>query len=72
MQIDKKAHFLAGAAIAGLCVAYGARPRDALFIAAFVGAMKEVFDRAGYGTPDKWDFVVTTIGGLTVLPLEFI
>ena len=71
MQIDKKAHFLAGAAIAGLCVAYGVRPRDAFFIAAFAGALKEIVDRMGYGTPDKWDFVVTTIGGTLVLPIEF-
>lgn len=71
MQIDKKAHFLAGAAIAGLCAAYGVRPRDAFFIAAFAGAVKEIVDRMGYGTPDKWDFVVTTIGGAFVLPIEF-
>ena len=71
MQIDKKAHFLAGAAIAGLLVSYGVPAFSAFWVAVLVGLIKEVYDSFGYGTPDKWDFVVTAIGAATVLPLIY-
>ena len=69
MQIDKKAHFLAGAAIAGLCTAYGLPAAYSFLVASLIGAIKEGVDMLGYGTPDKWDFLVTVLGGATVLPL---
>ena len=68
--IDKLAHFLAGAAIAALCVAYGTPPMVSFVAASIVAGAKEVWDRMGYGTPDIWDFAATVAGAATVLPLE--
>lgn len=68
-KIDKQAHFLAGAAIAGLLVSYGISPVVAFLAASVVALAKEVYDSFGYGTPDKWDFVVTVLGASTILPL---
>jgi hypothetical protein len=69
LKIDKQAHLLAGAAIAGLLVSYGTSPVVAFLVASAVALAKEVYDSFGYGTPDKWDFVVTVLGAATVLPL---
>ncbi len=72
MQIDKQAHFFAGAAIAGLLTAYGVAPVTAMLIACGIGFAKELYDSFGYGTPDKWDYVVTMLGAATVLPIMVI
>jgi hypothetical protein len=69
LKIDKQAHLLAGAAISGLMVAYGISPVVAFLVSSFVAGAKEVYDSLGYGTPDRWDFVVTVLGASTVLPL---
>jgi hypothetical protein len=69
IALDKQAHFWAGAAISGLMVAYGIFPVVAFLVSSFVAGAKEVYDSLGYGTPDKWDFVVTVLGASTVLPL---
>lgn len=72
MQIDKKAHFFAGAAISALFVAYGTPPMVSFVSASIVAACKEICDRMGYGTPDMLDFVATVVGAATVLPLEMV
>ena len=50
-------------------MAYGLPAVYAFFMAVVVGFAKEVYDTFGYGTPDKRDFIVTALGGATVLPL---
>jgi len=71
--IDKQAHFLAGAAIAALCVAYGTPPMVSFVAASIVAGAKEIWDKvSGTGTPDIWDFAATVAGAATVLPLEFV
>jgi hypothetical protein len=72
MQIDKQAHFWAGAAIASTAVAYGISPVVAFLVSSFIAGAKEVYDSFGYGTRDKWDFVITVVGASTVIPLIFI
>lgn len=72
IALDKQAHFWAGMAISAGFVAYGASPLVAFVVATMVAAGKELWDKMGHGTPDKWDFVVTVIGAAVVLPLEFI
>ena len=58
---DKAKHFIAGFIITaalgltvGLCAGLAA--------GIIAGAAKELYDRAGYGTPDIQDFVVTVTG----------
>jgi len=72
MQIDKQAHFWAGAAIASTAVAYNIAPLEAFLGAVLIALFKEFWDALGYGTPDKWDFVATVLGATVVLPLEII
>lgn len=69
IPIDKKAHFLAGAAISGVLSAYGIDPLVAFGVASICAGGKEFVDRLGYGTPDLYDFLVTVAGGAVVLPL---
>lgn len=61
--IDKQAHFWWGWAIAAtLCpvsIWLG------IFAAVVVGALKEVWDTQGHGTPEVKDFLATTYGGAT-------
>lgn len=68
LPIDKKAHFLAGAAISATLVAYGVGPTVAISVAMVIGALKEVWDSFGNGTPDLNDFLVTAAGSCVVLP----
>ncbi len=70
--IDKSAHFLAGIAFAALPVAYGLPFWVGFVLSSVLAAGKEVWDRAGHGTPDKWDFIVTVLGAASVLPLYFL
>lgn len=72
MQIDKQAHFWAGAAIASTAVAYSIAPFEAFLGAVLIALFKEMWDALGYGTPDKWDFVATVLGATVVLPLEIL
>ena len=61
IPIDKAFHFLAGWAIAATLY-----PIDlwfAIFVAALMGACKELWDAQGHGTPDVWDFAATALGG---------
>ena len=69
IAIDKIARFLAGSAIAGLAVAYGAPPIWGYFAAAIAAAAKEIYDLGGRGTPDAADAIATILGGALVLPL---
>ena len=66
---DKIAHFLAGAAIAGLAVAYGASPAVGFQVAILAAVLKEAYDLTGRGTPEVLDALATIIGGALVLPL---
>jgi len=59
--IDKQAHFWWGWAIAATLYPLGAWV--AIFGAALLGAAKELRDARGYGTPDRWDFAATALGG---------
>lgn len=72
MKLDKKAHLLAGVAFAALPVAYGLPFWVGFALSTILAASKEVWDRAGHGTPDKWDFIVTVLGAASVLPLYFL
>ena len=67
MTLDKKAHFLAGAAIAATVALY-LNPAIGLAAGILAGLAKELYDRAGYGTPDYKDFIATALGATVVLP----
>lgn len=67
MTLDKKAHFFAGAAIAASVALY-LDPLAGLAAGIIAGALKEVRDRAGFGTPDFKDFLATALGATVVLP----
>ena len=60
--IDKQAHFWWGWAIAATL--YPVDAWLAVFAAAALGALKEYWDSKGHGTPDKYDWVATLLGGL--------
>lgn len=70
--IDKQAHFWVGAAIASTEVAYGIPPVVAVISAALIGALKEMWDAAGHGTPDLKDWFATVLGAMVVSPLILI
>lgn len=67
MTPDKQAHFLAGAAIAATTALY-LDPLYGLIAGIAAGAVKELYDRAGYGTPDFKDFIATALGATIALP----
>ena len=69
MPIDKQAHFWAGAAIAAIVALYTGAPLLGLAVGVIAGALKELRDRAGHGTPDIRDFLATAAGACAVLPL---
>lgn len=66
-DMDKQAHFFAGAAIASVVALY-ADPLYGLAAGIVAGALKEIRDRAGFGTPDFKDFIATALGAAVVLP----
>ena len=59
--IDKQGHFWWGWAIAATL--YPVNVWFAIFVAALLGACKELWDAQGHGTPDKMDFAATALGG---------
>ncbi len=63
IPIDKQAHFYSGAA---LCFAVGilAAPFYGFLAAVAAGVAKEVWDKAGNGTPDALDMMATLGGGI--------
>lgn len=67
MTLDKRAHFLAGAAIAASVALYTA-PLYGLVAGIAAGAAKELYDRTGRDTPDFKDFLATALGATVVLP----
>ena len=69
MQLDKKAHAFAGAAIAALLALYGMPPLLAFLVAVLVGALKEIIDPLFDGQRDPVDFVATASGASAVLPV---
>lgn len=62
IALDKQAHFYAGLAIC-LAVSLFVSPVIGLAAALVAGALKEIVDHMGFGTPDVWDFVATAVGG---------
>lgn len=71
MELDKQAHFFAGAAIAASVALY-LDPLAGLAAGILAGAAKEIRDRAGFGTPDIRDFLATALGAAVVLPAVFL
>jgi hypothetical protein len=67
MTLDKQAHFFAGAAIAATVALY-LNPAWGLAAGILAGLAKELYDRAGYGTPDFKDFIATALGAAVVVP----
>jgi hypothetical protein len=64
---DKLLHILAGMAVAS----WSATGWPTLWwlpitAAVIAGAAKELYDRTGRGTVDRWDFIATTLGGAVV------
>lgn len=70
MTLDQQAHFFAGAAIASVVALY-LDPLAGLAAGIIAGALKEVYDRMGYGTSDLKDFLATALGACVVVPLLF-
>jgi len=60
---DKAMHFIVGVVIYALL--HFINPIVALIVVAVVGAVKEIFDGFGYGTPEAKDFFYTVLGGVT-------
>ena len=69
IQIDKQAHFFAGAAIASTITLYCGNAVWGLGACVVAAIGKELYDATGRGTPDVWDAVATVLGGAVVLPL---
>lgn len=69
VPIDKRAHFLAGAATASTAALYGMPPGGALALVVGIAAAKEVWDGFGHGTPEVADFIATVLGAIVLLPL---
>ncbi len=60
---DKRMHFITGCLIGGLfCCLFSMK--TGIVAAAIAGMAKEVWDSYGHGTPDIWDAVATTAGGV--------
>lgn len=62
IPMDKQAHFWWGWAVSATIFPLGFW--FAILCAALVGAAKEVWDKRGHGTPDKFDFLATALGGI--------
>lgn len=69
IPLDKQGHFAAGLAIAATLVAYGTSPGTAFFVAAGIGALKELIDPYRGGQREFGDFIATAAGATGVLPL---
>ena len=67
MQIDKQAHFWAGAAIAASVTLYS-NPILGIIACIVCAVGKELYDATGRGTPDKWDAVATVAGCIVLIP----
>ena len=67
IHADKLSHFFAGAAIAATVALY-LDPLYGLVAGILAGLAKELYDRAGYGTPDFKDFIATALGATVALP----
>jgi hypothetical protein len=65
MPTDKLLHILAGIAIAAAASPFGAVP--AFCAVLFTAISKELYDRAGRGTPELLDAVATVVGGVALL-----
>ena len=61
---DKANHFIYGLGLF-IALAFAHDPIFALALVVAVGIVKEVYDKVtGTGTPDVWDAVATSLGGL--------
>lgn len=69
-NLDKVVHFLGGYLIASFFIV----PLEGFVVATFIGGLKELlWDlKLKKGTPDKFDFLATSLGGLLWVVREFI
>jgi hypothetical protein len=71
IPVDKIKHFLAGS-ISSISTAPALIYNDrsvywAVLSAVIIGAAKEIYDKVSKkGTPDLWDFIATSLGGIVV------
>ena len=72
IQPDKIKHFIAGALITTVCLFIGLSSAWTLCIVAVIGAIKELYDLCGYGTPEVMDLVWTIAGAVPLCLLSFL
>lgn len=72
MAPDKVGHFKAGLGLAAVpafilpfLIAPGWAALAGFALATLAGLAKELLDRIGFGTPDRWDAIATIAGGVT-------
>lgn len=63
LPLDKQAHFFSGMALA-FTVGLFFDPLWGVIAAMGAGIAKEVWDKAGHGTPDALDMMATIMGGI--------
>ena len=63
---DKQAHFLSGAILATVILLVTGSPSVSFMSVSLIAMFKEVYDllHKDKHTPDVWDWVATTLGGL--------
>ena len=66
---DKQLHLWAGWTVTATALALGAPLVYAVGAAVVAGALKEIHDLAGFGSPDWWDWAATAAGGALWVPL---
>lgn len=71
VPIDKQAHFYSGMALA-LTIGIFFSPFWGFLAAIVAGIAKEVWDKAGQGTPDAMDMVATMVGGVAAFAVFMI
>ena len=72
IQQDKKLHFIAGALIATLCLVIGLSIPWTLCVVAVIGALKEIRDLCGFGTPEVMDLLWTIAGAVPICLLSLL
>lgn len=69
-QPDKRKHFIAGLLISLVSGIFF--PWLGILLGFIAGALKELWDKKGNGTPEWMDFVFTCIGALSAFPFSLI
>ena len=72
IQPDKIKHFIAGTLIAAVCLFSGLSSVCTLCIVTAIGALKELRDLCGYGTPEVTDLVWTIAGAVPMCLLNLL